>query len=234
MKRIAILTALLLLTIPNLQCSVIRKVFTHRQKSEVDSTAFVHVQAANSYIDTSKTKATQHAQKTTDESYTETTLTITGPAETGHRKSVMQIANDLVLDTSSNLDTIKYTSASNPANQLLLYLSSTSPKHPVAELRKDGKDSACNFSSITLNTKTGSKHTVEDITQSQESKAAKIINNSIDSSAAVVEHKKTQEIVKNKDVTHRRGGWVWMGIAALILGLAAVIFYFWNYRKKSI
>lgn len=217
--RNSILILCLILVIPT-GCRTIKNKKSMRSETEFTANKQAATSISNLAIDTSREEAKLRKKKVTQETFHESSITIEQPKS----YPTINIGNDLVLDSNSSLDTLKWFSKSNPSTRLLVY-NHPSTNKAVAEIQKNGSDTVVPFTKIQINTKSGTKTVTEDLDSSSKNITRKIIQNTLDSQSAHSEKSSTTFQSDVKDIIRKQGGIVWTILGVVLLVLVAVFFY---------
>ncbi|SEA59290.1 hypothetical protein SAMN05192529_13135 [Arachidicoccus rhizosphaerae] len=174
---------------------------THKM-AEVTKSADIAVKVDSVYNkqdsvvkDSTATKSEVKQQSKVVEEYSETTITIKAPAVNNFNVPV-----DLNLDSTSTLDTLKYSNPKNPKYGMTIYTGKEGKA--VAEIETpQGKKSFPNFSSITMSSKKWKKTTTGKIDSAGQQVITKILKNSVDSGRLSVDstRKEQSHAITQKD-----------------------------------
>lgn len=179
-------------------------------------------------VEQTSQKDTSHVQREakTVETYKETNITIL--ADDNKDISVPGVMH---LDSSSSLDSLKYSNDKNPKTSLNIYKPTPTAKRSIAELTTPGgKQTFKNWKSITISSKDYKKTTTGKVDSAASSLVTKILKNSIDSGHKSVDS--TSKVVINKVVQKDSKTSFWSLIAGfwwipVTLGLVLLIWWKW-------
>ena len=162
---------------------------TMHKTVKIDSTA-IHKDSVA--VDSSKLLSHVKKEDTYNETYEETNITIAAPT-----KRVISVPGDLHSDSTSTLDSLKYTDGKNPATSLIIAKDPQTRKAVATLQTPTGTQVFTNWSSIQINTKkyTRSGMSLNDSLSS--SLLHKVIKNTFDTT---VKHVDTT-VKKQKDVS---------------------------------
>lgn len=122
------------------------------------------------------------------EEYSETTITIKAP-----KPRNFDVPGDLHLDSTSTLDTLKYSNGQKPKSGLSIYTGEKGKA--VAEVETpNGKQVFKNFSSIEINTKKWKKTTTGKVDSVGQQVITKILKNSVDSGHITIDSTRKENL----------------------------------------
>lgn len=177
MKKLFLIAAFLIVAVNGCKTrKSVQSTKTENKSVKIDSVA-VHKDSVS--VDSSKLLTHVSSRDTFSETYEETNITISAP-----NTKEISVLSALHYDSSSTLDSLKYTNGKHPATSLIIAKNHDNPAKPTATLQTPtGKQVFTNWSSIQINTKKYTRTGTKTNDSLSASLLNKVIKNTFDTTA---------------------------------------------------